>query len=213
MIMEFERKQVVHYCQRMLKDNLTLGTGGNISVFNPETGYMAISASGFDYMKMTPADVVIMDLNGNKVDCDHKCSSEYPMHSHIYRNRSDVKAIVHTHSKYATIISTLGLTIEPCVVQLAVVGMDVPCANYHPVGSDGLAVSAVKALENRDAILMACHGMLTVSDSMEKAYKYAEYVEFAAEVYYKARLLGNPYILSESEIFYEVKEFKGEVNL
>lgn len=209
MILERERVQVVQYCQRMLKEGLTLGTGGNISALDPETGYLAISASGFDYMEMTPADVVVMDLNGNKIDCDHKPSSEYPMHSHIYRSRPDVKGIVHTHSKYCTILSTLGETLKPCLVQLAVVGFDVPCANYHPVGSEGLAASAARLLENRDAILMACHGMLAVGNGIPQAYKYAEYVEFTAEVYYKARLLGNPYILSESEMFYEISEFKG----
>ena len=213
MIMEREREQVVHYCQRMLKEGLTIGTGGNISAFDPETGYMAISASGYDYMKMTPADVVIMDLYGNKIDCDLKPSSEYPMHSSIYKARPDVRAIVHTHSKYATILSTLGETLKPCLVQLAVVGFDVPCAKFHPVGSDGLAASSVKALENRDAALMACHGMLAVSDSLERAYKFAEYVEFTAEVYYKAKLLGEPYILSESEMYYEVSSFRGSAQL
>lgn len=213
MIMEKEREQVVHYCQRMLKEGLTLGTGGNISVYDPETGYMAISASGFDYMEMTPADVVVMDLYGNKIDCEWKPSSEYPLHSSVYKARPDVRAIVHSHSKYATILSTLGETLKPCLVQLAVVGMDVPCANFHPVGSDGLAASCVKALEKRDAALMACHGMIAVAGSLKKAYSYAEYVEFTSEVYYKAKLLGEPYILSESEMFYELSQFRGHAEL
>lgn len=213
MILEKEREAVVAYCQEMLTKKMTVVTGGNISAYDPETGYMCISPSGRDYMTMKPEDVVVMDLNGNKIEGEFKPSSEYPMHSSIYKARPDIKGIVHTHSKYCTILSTLQMPIPACLVTLLVTGPDVPCAKFHPVGSKGLAASACKALANRDAALLGNHGMIAVGNSVEQAFHYAEYTEAAAEIYYKAKLLGDPYILSESEVYQELIDFRGHAEL
>ena len=213
MLLQKEREQVVKYSQDMLNQHLTVGTGGNISCFDAETGYMCITPSGRDYLTMKPEDIVVMDLNGNKIEGEFKPSSEYPMHSAIYKARPDGRGIVHTHSMYCTILSTLNMKIPACLVTMLVAGADIPCAKFHPIGSKGLAASAVKALENRDCTLLGNHGMITVADSLTKAFHYAEYAEFAAEVYYKAKLLGEPYILSESEIYYELDSFRGHAEL
>ncbi len=66
--------------KKLIENNLTTGTGGNISIFNREKGLMAISPSGIDYFKTTPKDIVILDLDGKIVDGFRKPSSEQDMH-------------------------------------------------------------------------------------------------------------------------------------
>ena len=84
MLMKTAREQIVIYGNRMITDGLTVGTAGNISVYDPETGYMAISPSGIPYADTRPEDIVIMDLHGNVVEGDKKPSSEFLLHSAFY---------------------------------------------------------------------------------------------------------------------------------
>ena len=68
MVLEKEREQIVIYCKKMIEHQLTKGTGGNISIYHPESGLMAISPSGMDYFQMESEDVVVLDLNGNIIE-------------------------------------------------------------------------------------------------------------------------------------------------
>ena len=83
--MQEEREQIVEYGKKMSADRLTSGTSGNISIYNAEKGYMAISPSGIGYFDVKPEDVVIMDLDANIVDGDKKPSSEWALHTAMYK--------------------------------------------------------------------------------------------------------------------------------
>lgn len=93
--------------KKMSSAGLCKGTSGNISIYEPETGYMAISPSGLGYFDTKPEDVVIMDLNNNIIDGNRKPSSEHGLHTVFYQNRPDARAVVHTHSTYCTTLACL----------------------------------------------------------------------------------------------------------
>ena len=93
MLLGKEREQIVEYGKKLIETNLTKGTGGNLSIFNREKQLICISPSGIDYFKTRAEDVVVLDLDGNKVDGDRDPSSEYDMHRIFYKNR-DRKSVV-----------------------------------------------------------------------------------------------------------------------
>lgn len=208
MILENERLQIVEYGKRLLSSGLTKGTGGNISICNREKGLMAISPSGMDYYETTPVDVVIMDLEGNVVDGDKLPSSEHAMHSILYRNREDINAVVHAHSVFSTVLATLRQGLPASSYLVAYAGMDVRCADYASFGSRELAENAFHAIKDRYAVFLANHGLLTGSHDLPNAFNIAEEIEHCAEIYYRAKSIGDPVILEEEEMTRMIKKFQ-----
>ena len=200
MLLQNEREDVVKYCRKMITAGLTKGTGGNISILNRELGLMAVSPSGIDYFETTAADVVVMDLAGNVVDGRRKASSEYELHRIFYVRRQDIDAVVHTHSVYATVLATLRQPLPAASYLVAYSGLDVRCAEYASFGTTELAERTFDAMNERFAVLMANHGLLTGSKDILNAFNIAEQIEYCAEVYVKARAIGDPVILDQKEM-------------
>lgn len=207
-LLENERKEIVKYGRKLIETGLTRGTGGNLSIFNREKDLMAISPSGIDYFKIKLEDVVILDLNGNKVDGDKEPSSEYDMHRIFYKNRYDIDAIIHTHSTYATTIACLNWELPPVHYMIALAGVNVRCAKYATYGSKELAENVFKAMEDRNAVLLANHGMLAGAKDLANVFNITEEIEYCAELYYRSKAIGEPVILSENEIIKMIDKFK-----
>ncbi|WP_232698039.1 L-fuculose-phosphate aldolase [Brevibacillus daliensis] len=209
LLMREERETIVEFGIKMANSTLTTGTGGNLSIMNRELGYMAITPTGVPYETMKPEDVVIMDLENNVIDGKLKPSSEFDMHSIVYRNRTDVDALVHCHAIYATTLSTLRLPL-PAVDYLVAHagGKDVRCAEYATYGSPELAVNALKGMEGRTAVLLANHGLNSAGKTMAEAFAKAEQLEFCSQLYLQAKAAGEPVILSDEEMERNVEKFK-----
>lgn len=208
MLMKREREQVVEYGKKLIDTNLTKGTGGNLSIFNREKQLMAISPSGIDYFKIKPEDVVILDLEGNKVDGDKSPSSEYEMHRIFYGNRRDIDAIIHTHTMYATTIACLNWELPPVHYMVALAGLNVRCAKYATYGTKELAENAFEAMKDRNAVLLANHGLLAGAKDLANAFNITEEIEYCAELYYRTKCIGEPVILSEEEMTLMLDKFK-----
>ena len=99
------RKQVLEAILDAVDQGLIHGTSGNIALRDDEDDVVAITPSGIPYKGMTAEDIAIVDLNGKWLDGKYKPSSEVPMHTAVMRARPDVKATVHTHAMYATIMA------------------------------------------------------------------------------------------------------------
>lgn len=98
-----ELKQKVYEANMDLpKYNLVTFTWGNVSAIDRESGLFVIKPSGVDYDKLVPSDMVVMDLNGKKVEGDYNPSSDTPTHLELYKAYSHIGGIVHTHSPWAT---------------------------------------------------------------------------------------------------------------
>ena len=201
MLLQEQREQVVEYGKKLVTTGLTDGTFGNLSVFDRESGLMAISPSGMDYFATTPEDVVVTDLEGKVVEGKRKPSSELDLHRLFYQRRQDVNGVVHTHSTFATVLSCLRWNIEPVHYLVAYAGRQVPCIPYYPFGSLELAEAAWEGMkEEYNACLLGNHGLLTVGGSLSFAFDAAQQLEFLAKVYYYTRQAGGGVNLTPEQL-------------
>lgn len=208
MILEKEREEVVKYGKKLVTSGLTKGTFGNISIYNPELGLMAISPSGMDYFETKPEDVVVLTPDGKLVDGKRKPSSEYDMHRIFYQRRPGINAVVHTHSTFATTLACLNWSIEPIHYLTGYAGMNVPCTKYVQFGTYDLAESVIKAIEDRYACLLGNHGLVACGADIAYAFDVAEEIEFVSELYYRAKVAGNPVVLSDNQMSGILEGFK-----
>jgi len=208
MLLQEERQNVVEYCRKLDAGGLTTGTGGNISIFNAKDGLAAISPSSMEYKEMTAEDVVVMDLDAKVIDGDLRPSSEFGMHLICYRKRRDIKAVVHTHSPKATTLAVMGWDLPAVHYMIALSGgATIRCTPYRLFGTMELAEEAIKALEGSFACLLGNHGTLATGPDISYAYSLAEHMEFCADIYLRAKMLGDPNILSSGQIFDVVEKF------
>jgi L-fuculose-phosphate aldolase len=210
MQLEKERKEIVKFGKKLLTSGLTAGTGGNLSVANRKKNLVAITPSGVDYLEMSPEDVVLVGMEGGLTETSkYNPSSELLFHLALYRGRQDIQAVVHTHSVYATTLASLGWEIPPFHYLVAYSGKKVPLASYATFGSEQLARNVAEAIGDNNAVLMESHGVITVGATLAKAFEAAEIIEYVARVYYLAKNLGEPTILSDEEMKKVIEKFKG----
>lgn len=207
MLMIEEREAIVAHGKKMLTNGLTTGSGGNISILNREEGLVAISPSGLDYFETNVEDIVIVDLDGNIVEGALKPSSELGMHLIFYKNREDANAIVHTHSKYATAVSCMGWDLKPVHYLVGFAGLDVKCSKYATYGSEELAQNALDAIGNRNAVLLGNHGLIALGSDIQRAFSTAEHLEFVSEIFCITKGLGEPNLISDSQMEDVLKKF------
>ena len=201
MLLQAQRELVAEYGRRLLSTGLTEGTFGNLSVFDRESGLMAISPSGMDYTLIRPEDVVVMAPDGTRVDGGRRPSSEVDLHRLFYLRRPDVNAVVHTHSTFATVLSCLRWPIEPIHYLVAYAGRRVPCIPYYPFGSLELAEAAWDAMGAAyNACLLGNHGLLAVGKTLSFAFDAAQQIEFLSKIYYYTRTAGGGVNLTEAEL-------------
>jgi L-fuculose-phosphate aldolase len=192
------RAALVRFGQKMAADRLVVGSAGNLSVRLGDT--VLITPSGVAYDQITEASICVLDAEGNLLEGEGKRSSEWPMHRRIYEHTS-ARAVVHTHSPFATAVSTVCdelPAIHYTILRLG--GPTVRVAPYTTFGSDGLAGHAAAALDDRAGALLQNHGAIVYGKSLDEAYDRALLLEWLAEVYWRARLIGSPRILSETEL-------------
>jgi L-fuculose-phosphate aldolase len=127
-------------------------------------------------------------------------SSEYRMHAIFYKNKPEVNSVIHTHSINAAALSCLRIALPPIYYLAISAGPIVPCAEYALACTAELAQNAFTAMGDSRAVLLANHGVLSAADNIAYAYYIAEQVEFAAELYLKCRIAGEPVSLTESEV-------------
>lgn len=202
------REKIVTIARRAYASELMAGTSGNLSQFEPVSGYMAITPSGLDYTIMTPEDIVIMTLDGTVIDGIRKPSSEWKMHAEIYRHLPEIRAIVHTHSPNATAYAVLRREI-PCVLveMLLFLKGSIEVADYAAQGSTAVGTNCLPILSRKPACLLANHGVVTIGATLEQAYTNSIYVEDAANIVRLAMSTGCtiPAIIDEegSKPYYE----------
>ena len=127
MLLKELREQVVQVGLEALSRGIVHGTAGNMSIRDEASGLIAISPSGIPYPLVTPADVVVVNDQGEVVDGHRKPSSETPLHTMVMRARPDLGAIVHTHAHYSTVVSCMRPFLPPILTESClVVGARVP---------------------------------------------------------------------------------------
>lgn len=208
MLLQKEREIIIEYGKKMLGAGLTRGTGGNLSIYDRNLGLMAITPSGIPYEEIEPEDVMIMKLDGTVVEGNKTPSSEHAMHEIVYQTREDVGAMLHVHSTFAVTLACLNEDLPAVDYMVAYSrGRSVKCAPYASFGKPDLANNAMKTMGTQNAVLLANHGMNVVGPDLPKAFAIAEQLEFCAELYVRARTIGNPVILPDYEMDQMVERF------
>ncbi len=185
------RKIVLDAIKDAVAQGLIHGTSGNIALRDDEDDVVAITPSGIPYDGMTVEDIAIVDLNGKWLEGRYKPSSEVPMHTAVMRARKDVKATVHTHAMFATIMA-MGdnpelRPITPPQCEFTPIGI-VP---FTMPGSNDVADKVVEALgEKGRSVLIKNHGMFSCGKNMKAAMAAATYTEEMAVTTFYAKLLG-----------------------
>lgn len=193
MRLESIREDLVRLHAELPRHDLVVWTGGNVSARDPESGLIAIKPSGVRYEDLTTSSMVVLDPDGAVVEGDFKPSSDTASHLYIYRNRSDVNGVVHTHSRFATAFAAVGRPIPVYLTaQADEFGGPIPCAPFAFIGDESIGRLVVEGIGDSPAILLKNHGVFTVGPTAEAAVKAAVMVEDIAATVFAALQLGTP---------------------
>ena len=206
-----EKQQVLETSQAMSRRGLVVGAAGNVSMRlgGPGEELLAITPSKKHYDDLMVDDIQVIDFDCEPVEGDLVPSIESPMHVASYRARIDIRGMVHTHSIYASTLAVARLDLPPLIDELIVlVGGAVRVADYGFPSSDELASGLADALRDRNAALLANHGLVGVGADLREALTICELVERAAQVYVMARAIGQVNLLPDEVIDTEMELFK-----
>jgi L-fuculose-phosphate aldolase len=193
--------------QRLAAAGLNRGSSGNISVRHGAS--FLVTPSGVPAEELRPQAMVAMDFSG-AVQGEGKPSSEWRFHRDILGARSDVGAVVHTHSRYATTLACLQREVPAFHYMIAAAGGDsIRCAPYALFGTQELSEAALQALQDRRACLLGNHGLIAVGKDLDAALALTVEVESLCAQYWSALQLGQPLILSSSQMHDVLEKFKG----
>jgi L-ribulose-5-phosphate 4-epimerase len=192
-VLENLKKQLVELHLELPKNSLVVWTSGNVSARDAETGLVVIKASGIRYEEMQPHHMVVVDLDGKLVEGDYKPSSDVHSHLFIYRNRSDVGGVVHTHSAYATAFAAVNKPIPVVLTAIAdEFGGPIPCAGFALIGDEAIGKVVVESIGKSCAVLLKNHGVFTIGKDATAAVKAAVMTEENAKTVWLAMQIGQP---------------------
>lgn len=195
--------EVLLGCKAVCSKGYVLGTAGNLSARVEESELFVITPTSLPYETLCEDDLVVADMAGNIVEGKNKSSMEFVMHLTIYLRRPDVRAIVHTHSKYATAASAMqGVSSVPVIdIETAMyIGGDVMVAPFAPPGSLELAANATDHLGDRAGVILEGHGAIAVGNTMNAALVASDNVERACEIYLIVKASGDVKRLPEGPL-------------
>lgn len=197
--MTHDMRQALVLAARAIEDKrLNSGTAGNISL-RTRTG-MLITPTGITPSNLGADQMVELDFDGGWAG-DFRPSSEWAMHAAIYKAFPHAEAVVHAHPDHCVALSCLRENLPAFHYMVAGFGGDdVRCSDYAPFGSPELAKVAVEALADRNACLLANHGMIAFGPDLTLAVARAEKLEMLARQYILARSIGAPVLIDEAEL-------------
>src|SRR5215212_9428756 len=164
---------------------------------------LVIKPSGVRYDDLSPANMVVTDLEAHLVEGDHAPSSDTAAHAYVYRHMPEVGGVVHTHSTYATAWAARGEAV-PCVLTMIAdeFGGEIPVGPFALIGDDSIGRGIVETLRGSRsrAVLMAAHGPFTVGRDARDAVKAAVMLEDVARTVHVARQLGEPAAIAPADV-------------
>lgn len=202
-MLEQLKEDVYKANMELVKKNLVIYTWGNVSAIDKKTNLVVIKPSGVDYEQMTPDDMVVVDLSGNKIEGRYKPSSDTPTHLELYKKYSNIGSIVHTHSVWSVAFAQAGISIPAYGTTHADYFYgDIPCTRDltkeeieqdYEVNTGKVIIECIKDKNPMEipAILVKNHGPFSFGTSPDNAVYNAVVMETVAEMAYKTKML-NP---------------------
>jgi L-fuculose-phosphate aldolase len=200
------RASMVLGAQRLSALGLNRGSSGNIGVRLKNS--FLVTPSGVPAEELLPQMMVEMDFSGMVLGAG-KPSSEWRFHRDILAARTEIGAVVHTHSRYATSLACLQRDIPAFHYMIAAAGGEtIRCTPYALFGTQELSDLALQALIDRKACLLGNHGMIALGADLKAALALTLEVESLAQQYWTALQLGEPNILSSQQMQAVMEKFK-----
>lgn len=205
------RLQVIDYAKQLNESGLAIGTAGNVSArLSPE--WCLITPTGVPYNQLQPEDIckVRLGLQDRTPEPNlRKPSSETPMHTRIYLERSDVDAVVHTHSLYATACASAGRPILPVHYVIATMGHEIPVVPYYLYGSEALADAVGQVIRHVNGLLLQNHGVMATGGDLKEAFYHAQTIEYLAQLMLATESFGPPRLLNRQQLDEVQARFRG----
>ncbi len=200
------RQEIVDTARALSPHGLGVGRSGNVSARC--AGGMLITPSAVQYETMSADDIVLVDDAGQVAEDSLRPSSEWRFHQAIYQSRPEASAIVHCHSRFATVLACAHTPIPAFHYMVAVAGgTDIRCADYAVFGSEDLSQNVLSALKGRSACLMANHGQLAFGNTLADAFELAREVEELSAQYCELLKLDKVRLLSEADMDEVLRRF------
>ncbi len=201
------RDEIAALHEELVRYELIVWTGGNVSGRVPGADLFVIKPSGVSYDELSPENMILCDLDGNVIPntpgWERSPSSDTAAHAYVYRNMPEVGGVVHTHSTYATAWATRGEAV-PCVITAMAdeFGGEIPVGPFAIIGDDSIGRGIVETLTGHRsrAVLMQNHGPFTIGTDARDAVKAAVMVEDVARTVHIARQLGEPIAIPQAAI-------------
>jgi L-fuculose-phosphate aldolase len=194
------RHDVLVHAKKMWEAGLVVGSAGNVSA-RVDHDRIAVTPSAVPYETMTAEQIVVVDMGSGLHEGDLRPTYELPLHVAIYRSHPHVGGIVHTHSPFVTTLSVLRRPLPPLLDEMLIyLGGQVEVADYAFTGTDAVGTTAVRALRDRNAALLANHGDVCIGRDLAQALHVALVMEAGAQVYVQALALGQPVALPNDSL-------------
>ena len=191
-------EKIIEYGKKCGEKNYTPGYSGNISARH-ENG-MLITTSGSSNGYLTEKNVVFTDFEGKSLEEGKKPSSEKFLHIEIYKKRPEINYIIHVHAPYLSSFASAGKDLmAPIMAENGFYFGGIPRADYALPSTMQLVENTVKYFDKYDAVLMANHGFVVASKTIEDAYMKLELAESYAQVVLNTYVLGGAKILTPEE--------------
>lgn len=174
------RAQLVDYGKQLVASGLVQGTWGNLSARLDDT-YMLVTPSGLDYARLTPADMVKVNMRTLAYEGGLKPTSEKSLHAAIYQNRPDIGGIIHTHSKYCCVYAAARRDLPIPADRQTAFQSPIKLAPYAPPGSKALTKNTAAAVGDNYGAIMAGHGMIACGRDLTAAFQNCKQLEAIAE--------------------------------
>ena len=202
-----KKQKLIEACNKISRLGLIKGSSGNLSLRIDTERYL-LTSSGSSLEHLKDQDIVTMSIDG-KIISGENPSSEWMIHGDLYKERSDIRSIVHTHSKYVCVLACLHRELPPFHYMVAIAGGEnIRCCPYELFGTKKLSNNVIEAMKNRNACLMANHGLVVGSSSLANSVYIAEEVESLCEQYVNALAIGNVQLLSQKQMKDVLEKFK-----
>jgi L-fuculose-phosphate aldolase len=197
---EKQRRNLVRFSRWLSRLGYTPGTSGNLSVRLGQDRLL-VTPTGMSKGLVHIADMVVVDLDGRLLAGTRNVTSEVGMHLAVYKQREDVKAVIHSHPPVATAFACSGRALNDMLCQEAVMTVGIiPLAKYATTGTEEVAASLNPFIRGHDAILLENHGAVSYGKTLLDAFMKMETVEHLAHVTLVAHQLGSPRPLREQQV-------------
>lgn len=190
--------KIIKYGKKCGEKNFSPGYSGNISARYKDK--MLITTSGSSNGYLTKKQVVLTDFDGKSLEKGKKPSSEKFLHIGIYKLRPEINYIIHVHAPYLSSFASSGKDLmEPIMAENVFYFGGIPLADYALPSTKELVDNTIKYFDKYNAVLMANHGFVVASETIEDAYMRLELAESYAQVVLNTKILGGPKLLSDDE--------------